>query len=103
MLWSPLLVTAIIPSHLALQTESEWKWRESKQFLETRIFRKLRHSAFLGLASEQQLFPFQSKHVHGVNEGLEQRSKSAAKQSCCWPTPSGSAVLGVLSSSGSGQ
>lgn len=49
----PLLLLTILP-HLALQNESGGKRRESKQFLEIHIFRKLRHSAFLGLASEQQ-------------------------------------------------
>lgn len=60
---SPLVTTTML-SHLALQNESKWKWGDSKQFLEIHIFRKLRHSAFLGLSCEQQLFPFQSKHVH---------------------------------------
>lgn len=90
----PLFVTTTMLPHLALQNESESKWGESKQFLEIHIFRKWRHSAFLGLSSEQQLFPFQSKHVHRVNEGLEQIWTKAAKQSYCWPTLSSSPVLG---------
>lgn len=86
----PLVPITILP-HLALQGESG---ENQNSFWRYIFLEKSRHSAFLGLASEQQLFPFQGKHVHGVNAGLEQRSTNPAKQSCCWPTLGSSAILG---------